>query len=161
MAGLLFLLWRRVSPPVDVAEVQGLAPDFTAEALEGGAFRLSEHAGDVVVLNFWATWCLPCHVETPGFVRLQEEFAGRGVRFVGVSVDADGAEAVAPFAQRYGVNYPLVLHGRPVEALYGGVSAYPTTLLIDRAGRVRFRHEGVLLAHALRSALEELAREPS
>jgi peroxiredoxin len=159
LAGLALLLWRRVSPPVDLGEVLGVAPDFTAETVEGGVFRLSDHAGEVVVLNFWATWCPPCHVETPGFVRLQAEFADRGVLFVGVSVDAEGAEAVGPFAERYGVNYPLALHGRPVEALFGGVSAYPTTLLIDRSGQVRFRHEGVLLAHALRPALAALARE--
>jgi peroxiredoxin len=159
LVGLVLLLWRRVSPPVDLGEVLGVAPDFTAETVGGEPFRLSDHAGQVVVLNFWATWCPPCHVETPGFVRLQTEFANRGVVFVGVSVDAEGAEVVRPFAERYGVNYPLALHGRPVGALFGGISAYPTTLLIDRSGRIRFRHEGVLLAHALRPALAELARE--
>lgn len=158
-AALLVVLWTRITPPSTLGEPLGPAPDFEGVTLDGSVFRLSDHAGEVVVLNFWATWCPPCHAETPGFVRLQDRLARQGVRFVGVSLDAGGADDVAPFAARYGVNYPLVLHGQPIAARYGGVAAFPTTLVIDRAGQIRLRHEGFLLPAALRPTLEALARE--
>ena len=107
-------------------------------------------------MNVWATWCPPCVVETPGFVDLAAEFAG-DVQFLGVSVDEDPG-AVAPFAARYGVTYPLLLaatvRGQRIEA-----PVLPTTLVIDRAGRVRMRHEGLLLEPALRPVLKRLVRE--
>ena len=95
-------------------------------------------------------------VETPGFVDLASEFAG-DVQFLGVSVDEDPG-AVAPFAARYGVTYPLLLattvRGEQIDA-----PVLPTTLVIDRAGRVRMRHEGLLLEPALRPVLKRLVRE--
>lgn len=156
---MLVVLWMRITPPSTVGEPMGPAADFSGTLLDGTPFRLADYAGQVVVLNFWATWCPPCHAETPGFVRLQRDLEIRGVQFVGVSVDVEGAEVVGPFAERYGVNYPMVLHGQSVGARYGGISAYPTTFVIDRAGQIRLRHEGFLLASALRPTLETLARE--
>ena len=94
--------------------------------------------------------------ETPGFVDLQDAFADE-VQFLGLSTDADVAD-VRRFAEQMDVNYPLLVGPNRAGDGYR-VPALPTTFLIDRDGRVRFRHEGLLLAHALRPALRALVRE--
>ncbi|MEM1117354.1 MAG: TlpA disulfide reductase family protein [Bacteroidota bacterium] len=134
----------------------GPAPAVAHVALDGETVRLGDYAGQVVVVNVWATWCPPCVVETPGFVDLQAAFAG-DVQFLGVSVD-DDPEAVRAFAARYGVTYPMLVGpnraGPPLAA-----PVLPTTYVIDRSGRVRLRHEGLLLEPALRPVLRSLVDE--
>lgn len=132
------------------------APDFTLPTLEGGTFDLSEHRGEVVVLNFWATWCGPCRIEIPDFVRLQEELGDEGVQFVGVSLDEAGFEVVRPFAEEFGINYPLVVDDGALAEQYGGVYGLPTTFIIDREGRVRRAVPGMMTEEMLRPMLEEL-----
>ena len=117
---------------------------------------LDTFEGQVVVLNVWATWCPPCVVETPGFVDLAGEFEG-DVQFVGLAAEDDEA-AVRAFAQKYGVPYPLVMVGA-LEAPPPEDRVLPTTYVIDRAGRVRMRHQGLLMEPALRPILKRLARE--
>jgi thiol-disulfide isomerase/thioredoxin len=162
---LIFLLawhlFRSVSPSIDLSTGQGLAPDFELQTLDGETFRLAEHRGHVVVLNFWATWCAPCRIEMPAFVRLQDEMRDQGVLFVGVALDREGAEVVRPFAERTGVNYPIVLGDGLVTQRYGGVRAVPTTILIDRSGEMRYRHEGYITRGALARALRRLVAEPA
>lgn len=155
LAALIGVVVWRYTPDYRLPDL-GPAPTLVADDLDGRTVRLDDFAGQVVVVNVWATWCPPCVVETPGFVDLASEFAG-DVQFLGVSVDEDPG-AVAPFAARYGVTYPLLLaatvRGQRIEA-----PVLPTTLVIDRAGRVRMRHEGLLLEPALRPVLKRLARE--
>lgn len=146
---------RRLVPDLDLPDL-GPAPDVTYAALGGGTHGPADYAGQVVVLNVWATWCPPCVVETPGFVDLQAEFAG-DVQFLGLSQDDDPAD-VRAFAERYGVGYPLLV-GPPVAGAPPPAAVLPTTLVIDRGGRVRMRHEGLLLEAALRPALRALAAE--
>ena len=153
------------APPSEaLAELDTLsfpAPDFERPTLEGGTFRLSDHRGDVVAVNFWATWCLPCRVETPEFVALQDELEGQGVRFVGVSLDEGGFDDVRPFAEEVGVNYPLVLDdgGGALLEPYGGLAALPTTVLVGRDGTARYRLRGLTSAAQLRPLLQDLAAE--
>ncbi len=155
MAALLGVVAWRYLPDYRLPDL-GPAPPLAYADLDGAVVRLDDFAGRVVVVNVWATWCPPCVVETPGFVDLAGAFAG-DVQFLGVSVDDDPG-AVRPFAARYDVTYPLLvgpnLAGPPLDA-----SVLPTTFVIDRRGRVRLRHEGLLLEPALRPVLRRLARE--
>jgi thiol-disulfide isomerase/thioredoxin len=159
IVALVVILWRRVYPSIDLDVVHGAAPDFELLDLEGRPFRLSDHRGQVIVLNFWATWCPPCRAEIPWFIRLQEEWREAGVLFVGVSLDEGGVAEVAPYARDRGINYPVLVDGDVAARRFERVDVLPTTYLIDREGNVRFRHEGLLLAGALRPALRVLARE--
>src|SRR5690554_3519895 len=93
-------------PPIAQAQDNGEAPDFTLQTMDGEALTLSDLRGKVVVLNFWATWCPPCRYKIPYFIKFQEEFAD-DVVFVGVSLDQNGWDAVRPFAEELGINYPL------------------------------------------------------
>ncbi|GAB5537456.1 MAG: TlpA disulfide reductase family protein [Rubricoccaceae bacterium] len=149
------LVVRRYVPDYDLPDL-GPAPAFAYATLDGGEIELADVAGQVVVLNVWATWCAPCVIETPGFVDLQAEFAG-DVQFLGLSVDEDLA-AVQAFVERHGVEYPVLIGanraGPPPAA-----AVLPTTYVIDRQGRVRLKHEGILVEPALRPVLRALSGE--
>lgn len=155
LAALALYAYRRFAPTVEFEDL-GPAPALEMMALDGATLRLDDLRGRVVVVNVWATWCPPCRIETPGFVDLQEEF-GSEVQFLGVSVD-DELEDVRAFAAEYGVNYPILFGPNRAGPGYR-VPVLPTTFLIDKEGRIRFRHEGLLLSHALRPALQALARQ--
>ena len=155
LIGLIGLVVRRYVPDYDLPDL-GPAPPLAYATLDGGEIELADVAGQVVVLNVWATWCPPCVIETPGFVDLQEEFAG-DVQFLGLSVDEDPG-AVRAFVERYEVPYPVLVGGNragPPPA----APVLPTTYVIDRQGRVRLQHEGILLEPALRPVLRTLSRE--
>lgn len=111
------------------------APDFELHSLNGKPLRLSGLRGRTVVLNFWATWCAACRVETPWLVDLQERLGGR-LQVVGVSMDEPGTRGVAEFVRANRVPYPVLLGGKAIAPDYGGVRLLPQTFLIDRSGRV-------------------------
>jgi peroxiredoxin len=153
-------LWQDLRPETDLPESGPRAPDFTLTRLNGESFHLSEHRGEVVVLNVWATWCAPCRDEIPGFVQLQREFRDRDVQFVGLSVDASGLTAVRRFAQEQPLNYPQVASQRVASRKYGTTTTVPRTFVIDKRGRIRYTHSGLLLPGRLQPMLETLVAEP-
>ena len=156
VVALVVFAVRRFVPDLRLPDL-GPAPDVTVLALDGTPHSPADYRGRVVVLNVWATWCPPCVVETPGFVDLAAEF-GDDVQFLGRSQDENTADVQA-FARRHDVPYPLLV-GRPVGGAEPPTTVLPTTFVIDRRGRVRMRHEGLLLEPALRAALRRLAAEP-
>lgn len=132
------------------------APDFALPTLDGDTFRLSEHRGKVVVLNFWATWCAPCRHEIPDFIALQRELGDAGVQFAGVSLDEEGFDIVRPYAEEMGINYPIVHDDGEVATQYGGIRVVPTTFLIGPEGKVHGYAPGMVTEDVLRPQLEEL-----
>jgi cytochrome c biogenesis protein CcmG/thiol:disulfide interchange protein DsbE len=132
------------------------APDFALPTMGGDTLRLSERRGEVVVLNFWATWCAPCREEIPMFVEMQRELGDEGLQFVGISLDRDGFEVVRPFAENMGVNYPMVVDDGTVAPMYGGIPTVPTTYLIGPEGRVHGYAPGLVTESVLRPRVEKL-----
>jgi cytochrome c biogenesis protein CcmG/thiol:disulfide interchange protein DsbE len=122
--------------PADAGAVGSKAPDFELADISGKTVRLSDFAGKVVLLDFWATWCPPCRDEVPDFVRLQAKYRQQGVQVVGLSLDAEGAKVVRPFAEEYNVNYPMLLANAGTAAQFGGILGIPTTFVLDRQGRI-------------------------
>lgn len=147
-----------VAAAPDTTYAHPSAPGFTRPTLSGDAFRLSDQRGEIVVLNFWATWCGPCRVEIPDFVQLQQELEG-DVQFVGVSLDEQGFTAVRPFAERMNINYPLVTATDRIARAYGGIPYLPMTFIIDQQGRVRHLLRGVTTRSRLRPVLLEMIAE--
>ena len=120
------------------------APDFSLPRLRGaGEIALSDYRGKVVVLNFWASWCVPCKEETPLLQRAWLRWQKRGAVFLGVNAKDFRADARA-FTRRYGVTYPNVYDGKGSLIGRYGVTGYPETYFIDAQGRVRWRIVGAV-----------------
>mgnify|MGYP006289350905 CR=1 FL=1 len=134
------------------------APEFALERMNGETFRLSDHRGEIVVVNFWATWCPPCRKEIPGFIQLQKELGAEGMTIVGVSLDDQGFEAVRPYAEEMGINYPLVVGGDRLTQKYGGVRALPTSFVVGPEGTVQYARPGFLPEAELRRQLKPLLK---
>lgn len=114
-----------------------LAPDVAFLTAEGGRVALADYRGRVVLLNFWATWCGPCLEEMPSLDRLQAALGGPDFVVLTVSQDRDGAAAVVPWYRRMGVEHlPVLIDERATAARAFGLTGLPTTLLIDRDGRI-------------------------
>ena len=137
-------------------EADSLAPDFALERLSGETFRLSDHRGKVVAINFWATWCPPCREEIPDLIAVQEQMRG-DVLFVGVSLDKGSPDKVRAFAERFGINYPVVIDDGRVLEKYGPIPGLPTTFFIGPGGRVRVEAIGLLTKENMRPVLGALA----
>ncbi len=117
------------------------APDFTLPSLDGPNLRLQEQRGRVVMINFWATWCGPCRVEMPHLSKLYEKYRGSGFTVLAVNIDEDPHKA-ASLAKQLGMRFPVLLDTeKKVSRLYD-LSTMPSTVLVDRDGRVRFVHRG-------------------
>ena len=112
--------------------------------LTGRSVSLERYRGKVLILDFWATWCVPCQVEIPGFIDLYRKYQSAGLEVVGVSV-LDDFKKASPFVQQHGMNY-TVLDGNDrddVERAFGPFAGLPTTLVIARDGSICARHVGI------------------
>src|SRR5579884_3711664 len=97
------------------------APDFALKDADGELVKLSDYKGKVVLLNFWATWCGPCQVEIPWFIKFQREYKDKDFVVLGVSDDDDGWKAVRPFISSEHINYRVLMANEQVALLYGGI----------------------------------------
>lgn len=134
------------------------APALSLADTSGTARSLADYRGRVVVLNFWATWCVPCREEMPVLVALRESYAARGVEVVGASADDESTRAkVVPFARELKINFPVWV-GATTDDMrrFGLGSALPATAVLDRDGRVVFRIAGPVNASELRERVEWL-----
>jgi thiol-disulfide isomerase/thioredoxin len=111
------------------------APDFTLESLEGKKVSLSDLRGKAVLLNFWATWCVPCKIEMPWLVELQAKYGPQGFQIIGVAMDDSSKEDIAKFAKDMGVNYPVLIGKNAVADAYA-VPAMPESFFIGRDGKI-------------------------
>ncbi len=118
------------------------APTFTLPLLEGGApVALEDYRGQVVMLNFWATWCKPCEDEMPAMDRLYRALSPEGFEMLAVSVDEE-SELVAAFRQRLGVSFPILLDPAQNVARAYQTTGFPESLLIDQEGMIVERYIG-------------------
>jgi len=160
VAGLF--LWR-VAPQARAAMGWGsagnAAPSVTLDMLDGSAVPLGDFKGQVVLVNFWATWCPPCRAEMPGFQKAYEALHGDGFTVVGVSMDDASRGHVASFLQDHDIRYPVAMGTPEVDAGFGGITSYPTSFLIDRKGRVRYTVRGFFAEPSLRAAVHRLLAE--
>jgi thiol-disulfide isomerase/thioredoxin len=123
--------------------------------LDGGALDTSAFSGKVVVVNFWATWCVPCIQEIPGFNRLHQRLGPKGVVVLGVSMDEEGAERVRPFLQKHPMDYLVALGSEAVSKQYGLGDLLPVTIVFDRSGKQVKRFEGFTAEDALQAAVQQ------
>jgi peroxiredoxin len=127
--------------PVARAAAPAPAPDFTLPARDGGNVRLSDLRGQVVMINFWATWCGPCRQEMPLLQQIQAKYEPLGFTLVGINVEPDSAAAMT-WLKQVSVSFPILFDQKNVVAEQFGVQGMPSSVFVDRAGNVRYVHRG-------------------
>jgi len=138
------------------AQQEAKARDFEVTLMNGETFSLSDHQGEVVVLNIWATWCAPCLEEMPDFVDLYETYREQGLMVLGVSIDKRGEAAVQPFVDKLNVTYPIVIDRGTIMDKYGPTMGIPTTYIIGREGNLQYFAVGALTKKELEPRLQDL-----
>jgi peroxiredoxin len=135
------------------------APDFTLPDASGNSVRLSQFRGQVVILNFWATWCPPCKVEIPWFTEFQREYGDAGLVVLGISLDEAGWKSVRPYLEKESVNYRVMVGSGEFARNFAGVDSLPATLLIDKAGRIASMYKGLVEKKTYEEAVRILLQE--
>lgn len=118
------------------------APDFQVKDLDGKELSLAAHKGQIILLNFWATWCGPCRAEIPGLIELQNKYKDR-LQIIGMVVDEDDEDNLRDIVKSEHINYPVALTSPEVRMAYGGITALPTVFIINPEGRVVQKHVGL------------------
>lgn len=131
--------------------------DFTVRDIAGKNVRLSQYRGQVVLLNFWATWCAPCKREIPALNAVYRDYKERGFVVLGVSVDSE-VRAIKPFAREMKMSYPVLIGaGREdLSRAFGPFIGFPTSVLVARDGRVCVRHTGLVTKAQLEKQIDAL-----
>jgi peroxiredoxin len=130
-----------LSVPAGAIAPGATAPAFKLAARDGGTVQLDELKGQVVMINFWATWCGPCRQEMPLLAQLAQKYEPLGFTLLGVNVEPDSAAAVA-WLKNVPVSFPILFDTDSAVAGRFGVEGMPSTVFIDRAGKVRYVHRG-------------------
>ena len=155
IGAILFFFEHFIEAPISITDVQVeenfdqrksavgyLAPDFSLRNLKGNYESLDSFRGQVVVLNFWATWCAPCRVEMPSFEKLYRRYRSEGVAVLAVTLDKNAGPKIKSFVDEYELSFPILLDEEgEVERLYPSMTI-PFTYVIDREGRVVARVDG-------------------
>jgi len=143
-------------PPDGAERALSVAPPFSVRTLDGKLVRLAELRGRPVVIDFWATWCVPCRATLPQLDTLQNRYRGRGLFVLGLSVDDDGLQRVRRFAGRMGLRYPIAMASETVLDLYGPIRVIPTTIFIDRRGNIARRVVGSIDGETIDAYVREV-----
>ena len=156
MKTIALALWLLAGGALASVAPKSPAPDFTLKSSEGRNLRLAEQRGQVVLVNFWASWCGPCKVEMPHLNRLFDKYRSAGFVLLGVNVDEDPKLATG-IATKLGLHFPVLYDAdKSVSRLYD-LQSMPATVLIDRDGRVRYLHRGY--KDGMETAYEQQIRE--
>jgi len=135
--------------------VKKAAADFTVSTLSGAPFSLSGNKGKAVLVSFWATWCPPCVWEIPHLAKIYDELNGKGFEIIALSVDRDRGE-VLKFIREKNVNFPVAFATQEIVSNYGGVSAIPTNVLVDKDGFIAGVFVGARDENFWRQQIEKL-----
>ena len=156
-----FLLWRLLPHLATIAGIRNATgtPSYRFAGLDGSEVTSDSLRGKVVLVNFWATWCLPCRAEMPLLQKMAERHRDRGLVVLGLSRDVGSDEPVRRFLSERGIDYPVAVVGPDAERLFGGVTGYPTSFLIDRSGQVRQQALGPLAMISFEPAVRRLLAE--
>ena len=137
------------------------APNFELKDVNGKTVKLSDFRGKTVMVDFWATWCGPCQIEIPWFMDFERKYKDQGFVVIGVAMDDEGWQVVKPFIEQMKMNYRVVIGNDHTADLYGGIEALPTTVLIDRDGRIASTHVGLAGKQEFQDAIEKLLQAPA
>lgn len=132
------------------------APKFELKDANGAIVTPAEYKGKVVVLNFWATWCVPCKAELPWFQEFETKFKNKGFAVLGVSLDEEGWGVVKPYVAERKLTYRMMIGSEEVSTMYGGIDSLPTTFIIDKEGKIAAIHTGLVSKATYQKEIEDL-----
>lgn len=155
LIGLVAFMWFR--PPAWVSEMNEPVQNFSFTTLDGRVGMAESLRGKVVLVNFWATWCPYCLHEMPAMEKFYQDYQGKGVEILAISVD-DEASTVASFMRENGYSFPALMINAEQRAAFGEVSRLPTSFIIDREGRLRHKISGQVHYGRLESLVEPLLK---
>jgi peroxiredoxin len=155
IGAILVFLEHFTETPISIADIQTkkifnekkssvgyFAPSFKLRNIKGNYESLDNYRGEVVVLNFWATWCAPCRIEMPSFEKLYRRYRSEGVTVLAITLDKNSENKIKSFVDEYGLSFPILLDEKgEVERLYPSMTI-PFTYIIDRQGRIVARVDG-------------------
>ena len=153
---------RRIERAVAAGQRQ---PDVIFQDLQGHTVTLASMKGKVVLLNFWATWCDPCHEEIPWMIQLQQKYADKGFTMLGAAMDEEGVKIVQPFVLKTQfdvqghpttMNYPIVIANDDIASKFGGLIGLPTSVVISRDGKMAKRYIGLVSEDTVEKEIRSL-----
>ena len=156
----LFLLLA-ILAAVAHASAQQKAPNLSLKDIHGQTFRLSDLHGRVVLVNFWATWCVPCRTEIPDLIKKQREYRKRGLRIVGITYPPQRLAEVRRFVRKLKMNYPIVLGATETKHAFTSSDTLPLTVIIDSHGNIRGIIEGVMYDDEFDQRVKRLLPRPN
>ena len=137
------------------------APAFTLTGIYGQKVSLKRYRNEVVLVNFWAAWCLPCRAEIPQLISLKKRYGSQGFQIVGIAMD-DDPQPVRDFSRQFRINYAIAMADEKTVGLFGGVSVLPSTFLIGRDGRIEDSLQGPIKPARIGAEIEAaLSRCPN
>jgi cytochrome c biogenesis protein CcmG/thiol:disulfide interchange protein DsbE len=123
--------------------MKGPAPDFELENIEGGKLKAADLKGKVSVIDFWATWCEPCWSEIPKYNKMLDEFRGKDVQIIGITVESPYKD-IKPKAKELGIKYTVLVGNDTVQDGFGGMIGYPTTFIVTKDWKIYKKYMGAL-----------------
>lgn len=125
---------------------QQRAPNLPFKDINGKTIRLSDFKGKVVLLNFWATWCVPCRAEIPDLVKMQRRYRARGLQVLGITYPPEQKSEVRSFTRQLKMNYPVIIGSKGTKQSFTSSETLPLTVVIDREGNIREIIDGIMYA---------------
>jgi len=158
MKPIILILLLLISCKVPMA--QSKHPNLRLTDINGERFQLSDYKGNVVLLNFWATWCLPCRAEIPGLIKLQRLYRSQGLRIIGITYPPEKLSELRSFARRIKMNYRVVIGTKETRAKFTTAEVLPVTVVLDRDRVVREVIEGVMYQDEFDQKVKPLLLSP-
>ncbi|HKV37935.1 MAG TPA: TlpA family protein disulfide reductase, partial [Blastocatellia bacterium] len=135
-------------------------PAATVNLLSGGSLDLAAKTGKVTVIDFWATWCIPCASEIPVFNALAKQYKNQGLEIVAIALDEEGAPKVRPFLKDHKMDYTIAIGDEGTKKAFGVGEVLPVTIIVDRQGRIQYTHTGIIEDKAaFQSQIERLLKQ--